>query len=179
LRAGILAGRVLERTVAQSLAHPTIAEVEQSLRAALGDPLLRLGFRIPSGRLVDSRGRELEAPPPASRRRLTAVARDGVTAAAVVHDVQLEDDPELLLAAGAAALLMFENARLEAELGGAVHELRTSRGAARQSRRPRAATARTRPARRGPAAARRASDQGGACVRPRRRRYGPASPARP
>jgi signal transduction histidine kinase len=127
LRAEIFAGRVLEKTVAQSLAHPTIAEVEQSLRAALGDPLLRLGFCIPSGRLVDSRGRELEAPPPAAGRRLTAVARDGVTAAAIVHDVQLEDDPELLLAAGAAALLMFENARLEAELGGAVHELRTSR----------------------------------------------------
>jgi signal transduction histidine kinase len=127
LRAEIFAGRVLQKMVAHSLTHPGTAEVVQSLREAVGDPRLRLGFRIPSGRLVDSRGRDLEAPAPGSGRRVTSVVRNGVPVAAIVHDEQLEEDPELLLAASAAALLVFENARLEAELGTAVRELRMSR----------------------------------------------------
>jgi signal transduction histidine kinase len=126
LQAEIFAGRLLQATVAQSLARPPIADVERWLRAALGDPLLRLGFRTPSGGLVDDQGHELEIPP-ASGRRLTEIARGGAPAAAIVHDSRLEDDPELLLSASAVALLMFENAALEAELGSASCELRMSR----------------------------------------------------
>ena len=44
---------------------------------------------------------------------MTRVDRDDLPAAAIVHDTQLAEDPELLNAAGAVALLAVENAELE------------------------------------------------------------------
>ena len=55
---------------------------------------------------------------------LTVVEREAQPAAAIVHDVQLADDPELLQAAGAATLLAYENAELEAAWNEALRELR-------------------------------------------------------
>jgi hypothetical protein len=45
---------------------------------------------------------------------MTEVARDDRRAIASVHDAQLSEEPELLHAAGAVALLMLENAELDA-----------------------------------------------------------------
>jgi signal transduction histidine kinase len=59
--------------------------------------------------------------------RVTVVERDGTPSVALVHDPQLDDDPELLRAAGAVALLAAENAELDAGWHEALHELRRSR----------------------------------------------------
>jgi signal transduction histidine kinase len=58
---------------------------------------------------------------------LTEIARDERPAAAIVHDKQLADDPELLQTAGAVALLALENAELESAWKDSLHELSDSR----------------------------------------------------
>ena len=58
---------------------------------------------------------------------LTGVERNGRPAAAIVHDKQLGEDPELLRAAGAVALLALENAELDAAWKESLGELADSR----------------------------------------------------
>ena len=91
-------------------------------------PDLRLASG-PSGNRswADETGGAIDAPEPGSGRSLTTVERDGLPAVAVVHDAQLGDDPELVQAAGAAALLAHDNAELEAAWSEAVRELHRSR----------------------------------------------------
>ena len=83
------------------------------LRQALGDPGLRLGFW--NDHACDWEDPD-DAPlkPPGPGQTLTRVDRDAQPAAAIVHDAQLREDPELLNAAGAIALLAVENADFEA-----------------------------------------------------------------
>ncbi|HEY1366468.1 MAG TPA: ATP-binding protein [Gaiellaceae bacterium] len=126
--AELFAGRVLRRIVGESLRRPTLRELEALLRAPLGDPGLRLGFWQPRTRVwVDGDGGVLEPPAPGSGRRLTEVDRNDRPAVAIVHDAQLSDDPELLQAAGATALLARENAELQAAWNESLRELRGSR----------------------------------------------------
>jgi signal transduction histidine kinase len=58
---------------------------------------------------------------------LTEVERDGRPAVAIVHDSQLSEDPELLQAAGAVALLALENAELDTAWKESLGELADSR----------------------------------------------------
>jgi signal transduction histidine kinase len=130
IAAQLFAGRALRRLVQQSLRRPSQHELEAMLREPLGDPGLRLVFRDPrTGTWGDARGdgRWAQPPEPGSGRALAVVARDGTPAVAIVHDAQLDDDPELLQAAGAVALLAAENAELDAGWSDAVDELRQSR----------------------------------------------------
>jgi signal transduction histidine kinase len=120
LQAEIFAGRVLRETVERSLGHPTVAEVERSLRAVLDDPDARLGFRARWGGFVDVEGNDLELPLPGSDRRMQRIARAGGSPAVLVYDAELDDEPELLLAAGA-ALLGCENTLLEDEIENVMH----------------------------------------------------------
>ena len=53
--------------------------------------------------------------------------RPGRRVAAIAHDPALDDEPQLVRAAGAAAALALENQRLEAELRARIEELRASR----------------------------------------------------
>ena len=55
------------------------------------------------------------------------VARNGDTAAVIMHDAALNSDPELVGVAGEALLLALDNGRLEAELRSTTSELRASR----------------------------------------------------
>ena len=64
---------------------------------------------------------------PSGDRVLTAVERDGRPAVAIVHDEQLAEDPELVHAAGAVALLAHENAELELAWTDSLRQLRESR----------------------------------------------------
>src|SRR3954468_4744914 len=81
------------------------------LREPLGDPQLRLRF-LPDRRMpTDAEHHVIDAEP---GRDVTIVQRDGSPAVALVHDAQLNDDPELLNAAGSVAVLAAENAELEA-----------------------------------------------------------------
>ena len=55
------------------------------------------------------------------------VRQDGDPLAMIVHDAALDAEPGLVSAAGGAALMMLENARLEADLRASVADLRASR----------------------------------------------------
>jgi signal transduction histidine kinase len=129
ISAQLFAGRALHSLVRQSLRRPTQRELEAMLREPLGDPRLQLMLRDPqTGMWVDADGRAAHGlPEGGSRRGFTVVERDGKPAAAILHDAQLSDDPELLQAAGASALLAAENATLEAAWSDALLELRQSR----------------------------------------------------
>jgi signal transduction histidine kinase len=126
IAAELFAGRVLKAVVRGSLRRPSLGELERMLREPLGDPGLRLGFwRASSRDWVGHGGGVLEPPKPG--QRLIEVDRGGRPAAAIVHDAQLSEDPELLQAAGAAALLAQENAELDAAWKRSLGELADSR----------------------------------------------------
>src|SRR5215207_7467923 len=117
IAAELFAARALEQLVGQSLRGPSNDELEAMLRGALGDPDLRLVFL----------GGQEEARPAKPGRAVTLMRHDGVPTVAIIHDPQLNDDPELLEAAGAVALLAAENAALEAGWTEALQELERSR----------------------------------------------------
>ena len=126
IAAELFAGRVLRDVVRGSLRRPSLRELEGMLRGPLGDPGLRLSFWRPgTHEWVGRDGGPLEPPRPG--QTLTEVERDGRPAAAIVHDTQLSEDPELLQAAGAAALLAQENAELESAWKASLGELADSR----------------------------------------------------
>jgi signal transduction histidine kinase len=87
------------------------------LRAPLGDPDLRLVFL----------GGQAGPLPTEPGQDVTLVPHDGAPTVAIIHDPELNDDPELLDAAGAVALLAAENAELDAGWTAALQELERSR----------------------------------------------------
>jgi signal transduction histidine kinase len=117
IAAQLFAARALERLVGQSLRGRSSDELEALLRGPLGDPDLRLVF-------LDGREAPLAAEP---GRDVKLVRHDGAPAVAIMHDPQLNDDPELLDAAGAVALLAAENAELDAGWTEALREVARSR----------------------------------------------------
>ena len=128
IAAELFAGRVLRTAIAESLRRPFARELEGLLRRPLGDPQLRLAFWRPRGEeWVDAEGVVVDPPAPGSGLLLTEVDRDGRRAAAIVHDAQLAEDPELLQAAGATALLALENAQLQSAWTESLRELSDSR----------------------------------------------------
>ncbi|HET6548106.1 MAG TPA: histidine kinase [Solirubrobacter sp.] len=116
--AELFAARAVERLVRQSLRRPSEQELETLLREPLGDPELQLVF---------ARAGVLQTDEPGAGRDVTVVAHAGRPAVALVHDAQLNDDPELLQAAGAVALLAADNAELDTAWHDALSELRQSR----------------------------------------------------
>jgi signal transduction histidine kinase len=126
IAAQLFAARALQRLVRQSLRRPSRGELEALLREPLGDPELRLVFLDP-GTTGSDDGLARLVVAEARRHHVTVVERDGTPSVALVHDPQLDDDPELLQAAGAVALLAAENAELDAAWHEALQELRLSR----------------------------------------------------
>jgi signal transduction histidine kinase len=103
------------------------AAVRGALAHALGDPSLEVGFWLPDQeRYVDLDGRPFEIPVN-SERATSVLEHEGSRVAALVYDASLLEDPELVRAAGAAALMALENARLQAELRAQLAEVRASR----------------------------------------------------
>ncbi|HEY2371835.1 MAG TPA: histidine kinase [Gaiellaceae bacterium] len=121
IAAQLFAGRTLQRLVRSSLRRPSQRELESMLREPLGDPSLRLRFRDPTSGAWDG---VLE---PGPHGAVTIIDRNGTPSVALIHDNQLNDDPELLQAAGAIALLAAENAELDGEWHRALDDLRRSR----------------------------------------------------
>jgi signal transduction histidine kinase len=133
IAAELFAGRVLRDVVRRSMGRPSLRELERTLREPLGDPGLRLGFwRTSTGDWVGWDDAVLEPPKPG--QALTELCREGRPAVAIVHDAQLSEDPELLQAAGAAALLAQENAELDAAWKGSLRDLAESRDELVESR---------------------------------------------
>jgi signal transduction histidine kinase len=127
IAAQLFAARALRRLVHGSLRRPTQRELEAMLREPLGDPGLRLRF-------WDEQAGQWDDPlQPDPGCTVTLIGRDTGPAVALIHDAHLNDDPELLQAAGAVALLAAENAELDAGWHDALDALRQSRARITQS----------------------------------------------
>src|SRR3954447_14656249 len=118
-------------TLVHALLHSrraTGGPVREMLAESLGDRTLSIAYWLPDRQtFVDEAGRPVELPDPGSGRAWTAVERNGVRVAAIVHDAALDTGPELVQAAAAAAALALNNERLKADLRARVEELRVSR----------------------------------------------------
>jgi signal transduction histidine kinase len=107
---------------------PSPADLQRALGRALRDPSLSLLYWLPEfGTYADLEGRAVELPESADGRAVTLIDREGVRVAALVHDLGLADEPELLQAVTAAAGIAVENAQLHVELRARLEELRGSR----------------------------------------------------
>lgn len=123
LARGAVAGLVVE--LGQMRAP---GKLREALARALHDPGLALAYWLPEQRrYVDLEGRRVQLTEDGGSRVATTVEREGRRVAALVHDVSLRDDPELVEAVCAAAGLALENERLQAELRAHLDELRASR----------------------------------------------------
>ncbi len=109
-------------------ADPSPTRLRDALSRALRDPSLTLAYWLPEfENWADLDGRPVELPEPESGRATTLIDRDGAHMAALLHDPELTDEPELLAAVGAAAGLALENGRLQAEQRAHLEELKGSR----------------------------------------------------
>ena len=130
--AGLLQTRLARTTVGDFLielrADPAPADLRDALVRALRDPSLTLVYWLSEfGSYADLDGRPVELPRDDASRSVTLIDREGVHVAALVHDPALNEEPELLDAATAAAGIALENGRLHAELQARLEELRGSR----------------------------------------------------
>ncbi|MCU0307518.1 MAG: sensor histidine kinase [Thermoleophilia bacterium] len=125
VRARVVAGRAVSRVVEELGTSPRV-ELRALLADALRDPSLEVAFRVADG-YVDPEGRPVTLPGPGTGRSCTPVEREGRTVAVIVHDPALDREADVVRAAGGAAALALENARLEAELRARVGELAASR----------------------------------------------------
>jgi signal transduction histidine kinase len=129
---GLLNARLARSSVADLFielrSDPAPVDLRDALARALRDPSLALAYWLPEfGAYADLDGEPVQLPPPESRRATTMIDRDGGRVAAMIHDPALNDEPELLEAATAAAGIALENARLHVELRARLEELRGSR----------------------------------------------------
>jgi signal transduction histidine kinase len=123
LARGAVAGLVVELGEAASP-----VDLREALGRTLGDPSLELAYWLPSqGRYVDSEGLPVELPDGEAGRVATVVEHGGEPVAALVHDVALRENVELVESVCAAAALTLENERLRAELLAKLAELQASR----------------------------------------------------
>jgi signal transduction histidine kinase len=137
--AGFLGGLVWRRMLlAQTLARlgSTLrasddrTDMRDGLAGALRDSTVQLLFREPdSAAWRDGRGRPVDWPPdPSPDRAITTVSVDSTQPdVALVHDVALLDDPELLDAVSGMVLAGSRHERLAADLGRAMSDLEESR----------------------------------------------------
>jgi signal transduction histidine kinase len=126
--AELFAARVLTRIVGESLRPPSPRKLQSMLREPLGDPQFELAFwNAPKSAWKDAGGMPIPPPEPAPGQAMIKFALGREPAVAILHDAHLSDDPELLEAAGAVALLARENADLEAAWDESLRELGESR----------------------------------------------------
>jgi signal transduction histidine kinase len=108
---------------------PPPGTLRDALAVAVGDPALEVAYWLPGAqRLVDGRGKPMEAPVPRPGRTVTPIVRDGRPLALVHHDAALLEGPALEREIGSAARLAVDNERLQAEMLAQLEDLRASRG---------------------------------------------------
>ncbi len=131
LMAGLVRARLAQATVGDLVLELETTQphgIRDALARALGDPTLEVAFWLPERReFADSAGRPVELPE-GGRRAVTKLDQDGEPVAALIHDPSLLDEPELVRAAGAAARLALQNARLQAEMRAQLQKVQESRG---------------------------------------------------
>ena len=102
--------------------------IRAALANALGDPTLDVAFWLPERReFVDAEGRTVVLPADGAARAVTRLEESGEPLAALVHDPSLLEEPKLVQAAGAAARLALENARLHADMRAQLAKVQESR----------------------------------------------------
>jgi signal transduction histidine kinase len=116
LHAEVFAGAALARLVAGLDQHPSPRRWQHDVADALDDPSLQLGvWSEAEGSYLGLDGSELQ--PEGSAHGWHRIDdQDGAPVAVIVHDPVLDDDPELLGAAGTATLISLESGRLEREI---------------------------------------------------------------
>jgi signal transduction histidine kinase len=126
---GLLRSRLSVGPAIVSLGAETArGNVVDALRAALRDPSLEVAYWVPEYETyADVDGRALELPVAGGRATTLIDREDGSHVAALVHDVSLREERELVDAVTAAAGFALENARLHAELRARLEELKGSR----------------------------------------------------
>jgi signal transduction histidine kinase len=98
------------------------------LARAVGDPTLVIGYWLPEQNCyVDEVGRPVDLPAAGVGRAVTPIEEGGSRVAALVHDVTVLDDPDLVSAVVSATRLAVSNARLQAEVRLRLGELESSR----------------------------------------------------
>ena len=108
-------------------AEPPPADLRDALARSLRDSSLQLAYWLPDFEVyADLDGRPVDLSD-LDGQAIALIDRDGAHVAALIHDPALEDEPQLLEAAGAAAGIALENGRLHAELRARLEELRGSR----------------------------------------------------
>ncbi len=131
LLVGMLRAQLARGSVAQlllELQQTRPSEVRETLARTLGDPSLEVAFWVPERRgYIDASGDAVELPDDEDERAVTRLDRGPEPVAALFHDRALLHEPELVQAAGAAAGLALQNARLQAELRAQLVEVRESR----------------------------------------------------
>jgi signal transduction histidine kinase len=110
------------------LGESAVGTLRERLARTLGDSSLVVGYWLPEeSRYVDEAGRPVELPPAGSSRTITPIEEDGTRIAALVHDVDVLDDPDLVSAVASATRLAVSNARLQADVLARVAEVDESR----------------------------------------------------
>jgi signal transduction histidine kinase len=103
-------------------------EIRLALARTLGDPTLELALWLPErSAFVREDGTPIDLQSVGDRRTVTTIGPAADPLAALIHDERLLGQRALLEAAGSAAHLALENARLEAELRAQLVELSASR----------------------------------------------------
>jgi signal transduction histidine kinase len=130
--AGLVRARLARFTVGELLVELGETRAPGGLRDALAralhDPSLEVAYWLPDHQLyVGVDGRPAELPVDGSGRVTTVLEQDGRRVAALIHDVSLRDEPELVSGASTAAGIALENERLHADLRARLEELRGSR----------------------------------------------------
>lgn len=126
---GLLRERLSYKRVGDFIAASATAsqmDLERAMAGAVGDPGLRIAFPMDGG-YVDPRGQPVPTPVRGPTTEVTTVGSQDALLAIVTHDRSLAEEPALLTAAGSAARLLLENARLQAEVRAQLLEVRESR----------------------------------------------------
>ena len=110
------------RLVVDLAGSPAPGGLRDALAQTLRDPSLAIGYPLGDGRIVDARGRDVLL-----EGETTPLVRGGREVAILSHRRALLDDPAQVEEVAAAARLVLENERLQAESKAQLQDLRESR----------------------------------------------------
>jgi signal transduction histidine kinase len=129
VRERLFVATALQRLTLELTTHARPQDLRVALADALEDRSLTILYWVPAdpGRWVDEAGWPAAPPRDDPAVAVTQVGNNGRPVAAIVHDVALSQDPELVQAASAYALTALENDRLVGRLRTSLLELSESR----------------------------------------------------
>jgi PAS domain S-box-containing protein len=118
---------VVAGAVARLSSTPQLGQLVTTIREALDDPTVSLGYWHEASRgYLDGAGHEFILPEPGSGHSATIVHRSGHPVAAIVHDAALDSHIDAVMTIGNAAVLALENERLQADLRSTINRLTES-----------------------------------------------------